>query len=148
MSLRIVSGFAPFAPPTRAQLEWQGQFDRKRAEDALAKCNGLQFWRWCRQKPCRRAHSCKGDADECFRLKWQALPEEMRVWIRTGIKARAEGLSPSQATDVADAEVARQRELMAKYNMTFSGEPLDAAAQDGKETAEVGDRAMPRARGL
>ena len=133
---------------TRAQLEWQDKIDRKRDEDARAKCNGLQFWRWCRQKPCRRAHSCKGDADECFRLKWQALPEEMRVWIRAGIKARAEGLSPSQATDVADAEVARHRELTAKYEATLANTRPGPVARAAQETADANKAATPRVRGL
>jgi hypothetical protein len=88
------------------------------------------------------------DAEECFQQKWQSLPEEMRMWIRAGIKAPAEGLSPSRASDAADAEVERHRALMAKYNRTFSGEPLEPAAQAAKETAEASKTALPHGRGL
>jgi hypothetical protein len=79
---------------------------------------------------------------------WQALPEEMRVWIRAGIKARAEGLSPSQASDVADAEVARHRELTAKYEATFADTRPGLVARAAQETAEAKKTAMPRVRGL
>ena len=85
---------------------------------------------------------------ECFRLHWGAMPEEMKVWIRAGIKARAEGLSPSQANDAADAEVARHRALMAKYNATSAGEHLDPVAQAAKETADANKAALLRGRGL
>ena len=134
--------------PTRAQLEWQDKIDRQRDAAARAQCNALQFWRWCRKKPCRRAHSCEGDMHECFRLHWGAMPEEMKVWIRAGIKARAEGLSSSQANDAADAEVARHRALTAKYNATSAGEHLDPVAGAAKETADANKRAMPGSRFL
>ena len=133
---------------TREQQEFQDKIDRQRDATARAQCNALQFWRWCRKKPCRRARACKGNGQECFELHWRGLPEEARVWLRTGIAARMEGLSPNQAADAADAEVARHRALTAKYNATLAGERLDPVAQAAKETADANKAAMPRTRAL
>jgi hypothetical protein len=75
---------------------------------------------------------------------WGAMPEEMKVRIRAGIKARAEGLSPLQALAAADAEVARDRELMARYEALSAAAPPGPVAQAAKATADANNPAMPR----
>jgi hypothetical protein len=136
------------ARPTRAQLQWQDKIDREREAAARAQCKLLRVWRACRKKPCRRAHSCKGNMEECFDLHWRALPEEARVWLRAGIKARIEGLSPNQAAEAADAEVARHRELTARYEAAFADTRPGPVAQAAQATAAANKPALPRARGL
>jgi hypothetical protein len=130
---------------TRAQREFQEKIDRAREASGRAKCSLLRVWRHCRKAACRRAHACLGDMDECFQLNWQALPEAARVWLRAGMKARAQGLSLSQAVDAAEAEMARAIEETARYEAAFpAGDgPVARAA---RETAEANRLAAARRR--
>jgi hypothetical protein len=123
-----------------------------RQDDAkrVMMCNALQFWRVCDERACRRRHTCSGDPQACFTRHWSQFPEDGKVWLRAGIKARVDGLSPQAAARAADAEVARHVALMAKHARPAAAaapapHPDEAAIQ---ETVDDDARTGPRVRSL
>jgi hypothetical protein len=72
-------------------------------------CNWFQFWRICREKPCRRAQSCSGDMHDCHARHWPLVPEDLKNWFRAALKALAAGHSPEEAARIAQGEEARAR---------------------------------------
>jgi hypothetical protein len=76
-------------------------------------CTAFKAWRDC-DTACRRAHSCAGDSTACFRRVWPRVGEQSKIWIRTAIKARDDGHSVAEASRMADAEVIRAAEHIAR----------------------------------
>ena len=105
--------FADWQTPT--QRATQAEMWRRDDAQRLAMCNALQFWRACGKRACQRQHTCAGDPHACFTRHWALVPEDQKVWLRAGIKARKDGLSPEMAARAADAEQARVAALMAKH---------------------------------
>ena len=75
----------------------------------------LRFWRVCPHKPCKRAHSCRGDVDACWQMWRPVVPDEVMLRIRVYIRARLDDLSPDESWRVATDEVARFKASRAEY---------------------------------
>jgi hypothetical protein len=67
----------------------------------------MGFARLCPDGRCRRVQACTGDPNRCFGLFWPRVREEDKVWIRTAIKLRTDGLPAELAIKESDARVAR-----------------------------------------
>jgi hypothetical protein len=117
-------------------------YEKAQARDTAVRagiCNALKFWLRCHDRRCRRQRACSGDPHACFRRHWALYSEEEKVWLRAGIKARVQGLSPQDAALAANAELARHLALMEKHA------PQPAPAPPPKQP---GDGTPPRVRGL
>ena len=76
-------------------------------------CSHLLFWKACGHKKCLRARACVVDAKDCFGRLWPLVPEELKISIRTTIKARQARLSKPETVAEIERELARWRETMA-----------------------------------
>lgn len=54
-------------------------------------CDLLQFWRHCRDAPCRRKHACIGDPDGCLAQGLAAMSGQDKEWLRGAIMATVKG---------------------------------------------------------
>jgi len=63
-------------------------------------------WRYCENKTCRRAKSCRRSDWACLTAFMQALPDEHRRLFRYAIQHRLEGLDSAEAIARAQARVA------------------------------------------
>ena len=108
-------GFTGFMR-TRAQIAAQEKTDRERQRDDRFMSNLLGCWRVCPTPRCRRLHDCAGDASACFQRHWRALVPETQFLIRETLLARRDGLDPKAAMRAAEAKLAAQRALMAKFD--------------------------------
>ncbi|MBX9829794.1 MAG: hypothetical protein K2Z80_05445 [Xanthobacteraceae bacterium] len=54
-------------------------------------CDLLQFWRGCRDAPCRRRRTCKGDPHRCLARGLAAMSEPDKEWLRGAIMATVRG---------------------------------------------------------
>ena len=122
---------------TPEQRAYQAKLVRRDDARRLAMCNALQFWRACRTRECKRRHACSGDPQACFTQKWEQFPEAAKDWFRAVRKARQDGLSMEQAIARATAELAREAEIVAKF------EAARAPAEAPRFTPPT-----PRVRGL
>lgn len=100
--------------PTPEQRAWLDRHERRERRRATIRCNMLQFWRICAKRACVRHRTCSDDPHACFARHWVMVPEDEKVWLRAGVRARAEGLTPERAARAADADVARHRALTEK----------------------------------
>src|SRR4029078_5335769 len=68
--------------------------------------NVLRLWRFCRQKKCATASSCRGaDVRRCFHAHYILLPDSVQLWGEAPGGAKDEGLSWEQAMDrIAEEE--------------------------------------------
>jgi hypothetical protein len=57
---------------------WKARFQAGAGAALRAYCNGFEFWRGCRYKPCRCAHQCRGAAGRCLKRGLDRIPEEMQ----------------------------------------------------------------------
>ncbi len=95
------------------------QLDALRASEELqaaAKrkiCSHLLFWQACGHKKCLRARACVVDSRACFDRLWPLVPEELKISIRTTIKASKARLSPAETEAEIERELARWRATMA-----------------------------------
>lgn len=94
-------------PMTESQRRQQEEETDRTVHDLFA------FWTVCREKPCHRARGCVGELRPCFERHWPLVPEENKNWWRAFVKAWATGISKEAAALAADAEMERQRALMA-----------------------------------
>jgi hypothetical protein len=108
--------------PAKQKSAEQKSKDKLRAfyacqeQQAAAKrklCSLLFFWRFCGHKKCLRARACVVDFKDCFDRLWPLVPEEMKISIRTQIKASKAGLSRAETKAEIARELARWRETMA-----------------------------------
>jgi hypothetical protein len=91
-----------------AQYEKQREENRAVEESAYRKIHNLfSFWCVCRERQCRRAQACVGDVPACFARHWPHVPEHMKVWLRTCIKARCDGFSVEEAVEIGAAAEAQ-----------------------------------------
>ena len=129
-------------PAQRARYEKQ---QRKDTATWRGICNVMQLWRRCRRSPCKRHHACGADDPQaCYQQKWQMLPEDGKIWLRAGIKARVAGLPAPAAAQAADAELAREIERRrAPERPAAEIIPAAAPAPAPPDTAPA-----PRVRGL
>ena len=136
--------------PTPTSFTFEQTPEQRKAEEIIrarhakitrAVCNTLAFWRFCSAGACRRGHLCVGDAGACFRRHWPNVPEDIKVWLRAMIKARAAGHSMEQTARIAAAE-------MEQYAESMDGETMKVATADGETTAKREAPAMPRGRPL
>ena len=117
---------------TPAQKRAQAEFDRRRDRQRRHLCNTFEFWSVCPQSPCRRRKSCAGDAGACFERWWWVLPEKVKIFFRAGIKARIAGLSIDEACRVADEEVARSADHIARVDAEVDAKIAANRARHGK----------------
>src|ERR1700694_2796483 len=91
---------------TRAQLEWQDKFDRKREEEALAKCNGLAFWRWRRlpkPPPMPTIRRCRaGGAYDCQRADARNCARSFSLLVQAAFFALRSDFSAASSRQVND----------------------------------------------
>jgi len=76
-------------------------------------CSHLLFWKVCGHKKCLRTRACAVDYKDCFDRFWPLLPEEVKIYIRTTIKAAKARLSPAETEAEFEREIARWRATMA-----------------------------------
>jgi hypothetical protein len=95
-------------------------------------CTAFKTWRECSDTACRRAHRCVGDSNACFERLWPRVGEESKVRIRTGIRALSNGHSVAEASRMAEAEVARAADHIARTDAAT----LASIAQQRREDEE------------
>jgi hypothetical protein len=95
------------------------------AADLLADAHaGMQLWRLCEHRDCRRRRACRGKADPCGMY----LAPKAWAWVREAVTALREGASPRLAAWAADlAEPRKRRTIVGKE---YSGRPIVLAAED------------------
>ena len=96
-------------------------------------CSHLLFWKACGHKKCLRARACVVDSRACFGRFWPLVPEELKISIRTTIKA-------STGQTVAGRNRSRDRTrtgALARNN----GAPRSAASGGRTGAAIAADRA-------
>ena len=76
-------------------------------------CSHLLFWQACGHKKCLRARACVVDSRACFGRLWPLVPEELKISIRTTIKASKARLSPAETAAGIERDLARWRATMA-----------------------------------
>lgn len=119
--------------PTPAQQRVQDEWDRARQENYRYVCNGFHFWRVCAEKSCHRRKACMGDTEACFERRWPWVHEGDKIFFRAGIKARVAGLSVDEACRVAEEEVARSADHIARVHAERIAEfRAEQAARNGQ----------------
>jgi hypothetical protein len=76
-------------------------------------CSYLMFWKFCGHKKCLRERACAVDGKDCFDRFWPLLPEEIKISVRTEIKAAKARLSSVETMAAIERDLARWRESMA-----------------------------------
>ena len=73
--------------PARAILpkDWSARFAAERARLQRHYCNLFKFWRACRDKRCRRALRCCGDASECLKSRIGEIPRHAQFLARQAV---------------------------------------------------------------
>jgi hypothetical protein len=96
------------------------------AADLLADAHaGMQLWRLCEYKDCRRRRRCYCKAaDSCGMY----LAPKAWAWVREAVTALREGASPRLAAWAADHAVPRKRRTI--VGTEYSGRPIVLAAED------------------
>jgi hypothetical protein len=102
------------------------------AADLLADAHaGMQLWRVCEHKDCRRRRRCCSKADPCGMY----LAPRTWAWVREAVKALREGASPRLAAWAADhAEPRKRRTIVGKGPR---GRPIVLAAEDDGSMAPL-----------
>jgi hypothetical protein len=74
-----------------------------------------------------------GDTVACFERRWPWVHEGDKIFFRAGIKARAAGLSVDEACRVAEEEVARSADHIARVHAeTLARFEAEKAARQGQ----------------
>ena len=93
------------------QIALRGAVERRREE--LCKryqCDLMQFWRHCRDAPCRRKRACTGDPHACFDRGFAAMSGEDKEWLRGAIMATLKGAGTrAELVRRIDEEIAATR---------------------------------------
>ncbi len=97
----------------KKQLAAFGASQEQRAAARRPLCSHLMFWKACGRKRCLRARGCVVDSRACFDRLWPLVPEELKISIRTAIKAGKARLSPAETAAEIERELARWRATMA-----------------------------------
>ena len=81
----------------------------------------LRFWKFCRERRCKRAQGCRGDnAEACFMNFWREVPGDIKAQIRIALKLRLAGASPAEAVRGAREELARWKKMEADRAAKFA----------------------------
>jgi hypothetical protein len=84
---------------------------RQEIENRRAFCTGLRFWQFCRDRRCKRARQCAGDAEACFRHFWPIVPDNLKNKIRQAIVFMSEGMAPHEAAAAAIDHVGQRQRI-------------------------------------
>ncbi len=99
-------------------------------------CTAFKTWRDCSDTACRRAHRCVGDSNACFERLWPRVGEESKVRVRTGIRALSNGHSVAEAARMAEAEVIRAADHIARTDAaTLARMAQQAEAEEKRRPA-------------
>jgi hypothetical protein len=103
--------------PTPAQQRAHDEWVRAEQARWRSVCTGFNFWRACDERSCQRAKACMGDdAEACFNRCWRCVREADKIHFRAAIKARVAGCSVAEACRLADEEVARSADHIARVD--------------------------------
>lgn len=127
----------------KKQLEAYYAGQEKAAAAHRKLCSHLLFWKTCGHKKCLRAQACVVDYKDCFDRLWPPLPEEVKIYIRTTIKAAKARLSPAETEAAFERDLARWRESIAPRPL-----PETAAVRGEATMPPVAPRATARIRSL
>ena len=86
-------------------------------------CSVLFFWQVCGHKKCLRAKACVVDFKDCFDRLWPHVPEEVKITIRTEIKAGVARLSEAETVAAIERQLALYRATMAPREVPQTAEP-------------------------
>jgi hypothetical protein len=88
----------------------------------------LKFWKFCGHRVCLRARACARKTNDCYEPFWRIVPEELKITIRTGMQARAEGLSGPEIQAAIERARARYRATQAPLEPETPEPPRPSAA--------------------
>jgi hypothetical protein len=72
-------------PPRKPKLtrdEYAARFKAERALQQQLYCDAFEFWRQCTNRRCRRECGCRGNAHECLKRAFGAVPHHTQWQAR------------------------------------------------------------------
>ena len=74
--------------PRRRKLtgaQFAARFEAEKARQQRRYCEAFAHWRSCPDKRCLREHGCRGDANECLKRAFGAVPQQTQWRTRQDI---------------------------------------------------------------
>jgi hypothetical protein len=128
-------------PRTRSKASARQIALRDAVERRRYQCDLLQFWRHCRDTPCRRKQACIGDPSACFDRGFASMSGEDKEWLRGAIMATVKGASTKgELIRRIDQEITAARRAKPMNCQELAAQIISILGAAGQET---GPAAVP-----